>query len=192
MGSEEPLPATAGSVLQGPGYEAQILNDGRLVFDDRFLQTGLTNDPTTGPRYGGSFDVGDILTRLFTDSPGLDPYLGDKLDLLHATFAQRVELRREYNNLSMDRAIAALPAYLSAVWNEPSWDMPTKRRILFALWDECAEDGDDSLVAGGTAARESITSFIGQYVPEGSADAYTDDEIASFNKIRTSTVAFTY
>lgn len=190
MGSEEPLPMAAGRVMQRPGYDAQILNNGRLVFDARFLRTGLTNDPTTGPRYGGSFDIGDILTSVFTDNPGLDPYLNDKLDLLHSTFAMRVELRREYEELSMDRAIAALPSYLGAVWDEPSWDLPTKRRILFALWDECAEDGDELLVDGGTAARQTIASFISHYIPEGSDDGYTDDEIARFNKIRTSRVAF--
>ena len=192
MGSEEPLPPTAGTVIQRPGYNAQILNDGKLVFDERFLQTGLKNDPTTGPRYGGSFDIGDILTGIFTDNPGLDPYLGDKLELLHDTFAQRVELRREYNELSMDRAIAALPSYLGAVWEEPSWDLPTKRRILFALWDECAEDGDELLAYGGAEARKTIASFISHYIPEGSAQGYTPGEIAKFNKMRTSRVAFAY
>jgi hypothetical protein len=190
MGSEEPLPPTAGSLIQRPGYDAHILEDGRLVFDDRFLRTGLSNDPTTGPRMGASFDFGDMITRLFTDNPGLDPYLNDKLELLHETFAQRVELRRASNKLTMDRALAALPDYLSEVWNEPSWDLPTKRRILFALWDECAEDGNAHTVDGGQAARQSIITFIGQTLPEGSAEGYTDDELSGFNQIRTSRVAF--
>jgi hypothetical protein len=190
MGSEEPLPPTAGSLIQRPGYDAHILEDGRLAIDDRFLRTGLSNDPITGPRAGASFDVGDTLMRLFTDKPGLDPYLSDKLDLLHETFAQRVELRREYNKQTMGRALDALPQYLSAVWDAPGWDLPTKRRILFALWDECAEDGDAQIVDGGHAARNTITTFIGQWLPEGSEHGYTNDELSGFNQMRTSRLAF--
>lgn len=190
MGSEEPLPPIAGAVLQRPGYDAHILEDGRLVFDERFLRSGLSNDPVNGPRAMATFDIGDSLTKLFTDDPGLDPYLSDKLELLHETFAKRVELRREHNELEMDRALAALPQYLSAVWNEPTWDMATKRRILFALWDECAEDGDELLVDAGNDARQTITSFIMQWMPEDSAEGYTSAELSRFNKIRTSRVAF--
>jgi hypothetical protein len=190
MGSEEPLPPTAGALLQRPGYNAHILEDGRIVFDERFLRTGLSNDPVNGPRAFASFDIGDSLTRLFGDDPSLDPYLSDKLELLHETFAKRVELRFEHNELEMDRALGALPQYLSAVWNEPTWDKATKRRILFALWDECAEDGHQLLVDGGNEARQTITSFIGQWLPAGSDDGYTDTELAGFNKIRTSRVAF--
>ena len=190
MSAEEPLPPAAGSIIQRPGYDAHILDDGRLVINERFLRTGLRNDPTTGPRLGATFDVGDTLIHLFTDNPGLDPYLSDKLDLLHETFAQRVELRRKYNEQTMDRALDALPQYLSAVWDAPGWDLPTKRRILFALWDECAEDGSALVVDGGHAARETITAFIGQRLPEGSQQGYTDEELSGFNQIRTSRLAF--
>ncbi len=190
MGSEEPLPVTAGALLQRPGYDAHILNDGRLVFDERFLRTGLTNDPVTGPRYGASFDIGDILTSLFAGGAGMDPYLSDKLVLLHETFAERVVLRRAHNELTMDRALAALPQYLSAVWEEPSWDVATKRRILFALWDECAEDGNSQIVEGGEAARQTITTFIAAQLPEDSPNGYTDDELSGFNQMRSSRIAF--
>ncbi len=190
MGSEEPLPVGAGAALTRPGYEAHILEDGRLVFDDRFLRTGLSNDPVNGPRMGATFDIGDILTGLFTDNPGFDPYVSDKLEVMHETFAKRVEIREKHNEQTMDRALAALPQYLTAVWNEPSWDVRTKRRILFALWDECAEDGDALLVDGGRAARQSIITFVGQRLPEGSPHGYTEAELSSFNQMRSSRVAF--
>lgn len=182
LGAEEPLPLTAGSRITRPGYDARILDDGSLVINERFLRRdGFL---------GATFDVGDTLIHLFTDNPGLDPYLSDKLDLLHETFAERVELRRKYNEQTMDRALDALPQYLSAVWDAPGWDLPTKRRILFALWDECAEDGSALVVDGGHAARETITAFIGQRLPEGSQQGYTDEELSGFNQIRTSRLAF--
>ena len=190
LGSEDPLPVTAGQVIQRPGYDAHIHDDGRLIFDARFLRAELGNDPVTGPRFGASFDIGDILTKLFADGPGSDPYLSDKLELLHETFAQRVELRSEHNELIMSRALDALPEYLSAVWSEPSWDLSTKRRILFALWDECAEDGDELARSGGNAARQSIATFIRRRLPATSAEGYTVAELSALNQIRSSRVAF--
>jgi hypothetical protein len=190
MGAEEPLPPGAGHVMQRPGYNAMIHDDGRLIFDAQFLRTGLNNDPMIGPRYAGTFDIGDILTNLFVDGPGFDPYVSDKLELLHETFAQRVELRSAHNELIMDRALSALPEYLSAVWNEPSWDLPTRRRILFALWDECAEDGSELTREGGEAARKSIMSFIERTLPAGSAEGYSNKELSALNQIRSSYVAF--
>lgn len=190
LGSEEPLPTTAGQFIQRPGYDALIHDDGRLIFDARFLRSGLNNDPVNGPRFGGSFDLGDILTNLFGSGAGLGPYANDKLELLHETFAQRAHLREEHNELTMDRAFNALPDYLSAVWDEPSWDMPTKRRILFALWDECAEEGNELTRMGGEAARQSIAAFIQRKLPADSAAGYSRAELSALNQIRSSRVAF--
>lgn len=191
MGAEEPLPPGAGHVMQRPGYDALMHDDGRLIFDARFLRSGLSSDPMTGPRHTATFDVGDILTSLFADGPGFDPYVSDKLELMHDTFAQRVELRQAHKELVMDRALSALPAYLNAVWNEPSWDIATKRRILFALWDECAEGGDELVRSGGEEARQTITSFIRSTLPAGSPEAYTPEELSAFNQVRGSQIFFT-
>jgi hypothetical protein len=185
MGAEEPLPPGAGHVIVRPGYEALMHDDGRLIFDSSFLRSGFNNDPTTGPRFSGSFDI----TNLFKGS-NFDPYISDKLELLHDTFAQRVELREAHDDLVMDRALAALPEYLDAVWNEPGWDAATKRRILFALWDECAEEGDEFTRGGGEEARQAIASFIRRALPAGSPEGYSSSELSALNQVRTSRVLF--
>jgi hypothetical protein len=189
-GAEEPLPQPAGHVIQRPGYVAEINEDGRLIFDSDFLRTGLDTDPVMGPRLAATFDLGDMLSSILSNGQSLDPYVSDKLDLLHDTFAQRVALREANDALVMDRAIANLPDYLLAVWNEPNWDHRTKRRVLFALWDECAEQGNDTLREGGKRARQAIERFIATVLPEGSPHGYNPTELAALNHIRTSQARF--
>ncbi len=178
--SPEPI---GSNTIARPGYDAHILEDGRLLLDERYLHTGASSDPSVGPRVFGVFDLTDMF------SPE-DPYLGDKLELLHQTFAQRVALREADNGRVMDRALAALPGYLQGVWQHEDWDLATRRHILFALWDECAEEGNPLLVAGGRQARRQIEDFIAAVLPPGSADGYLDDEITAFNQTRSSLAKF--
>ncbi len=175
--AETPNSSGFGSSLQRPGYEAFIRLDGSLVFDSKFLDTSLTSDPTVGPRYGGSFD----LTDLFGQE---DPYLQEKLALLEETFEYRTTLRKQHTGRTLDRALANLPAYLTAVWQQESWDLVTRRRLLFALWDECAEDGANA--RGGQDARRHIELFIAHSLPKHSPQGFTDEELHTLNAARTS------
>jgi hypothetical protein len=184
LGAEKPLPPIAGRVIERPGYDALIHDDGRLLMDTRFLRTGLGSDP--GGRSSGpwaTFDLTDLL------SPQ-DPYRGDKLSLLHETFAQRAHLREKHNELVMDRALAALPRYLDEIWHNENWDLATRRHVLFALWDECIEQGSELEQQGGAAARRQIEDYIRAVLPPGSRGAFRDEEITAFNQTRTSLATF--
>lgn len=178
-----PPPNGTGGVIGQPDYNAQILEDGRIVFDSRLLDTGVSSSSTVGPRLFGVFDLTDMLAPQ-------DPYISAKLALLHRTFAQRVAMREEHNVRVMDRALAALPAYLQEIWQHQAWDPATKRHILFALWDECAEGGDELLASGGSAARLQIEEFIQAQLPAGTANAYSKHELRAFNRARTSLATF--
>jgi hypothetical protein len=90
----------------------------------------------------------------------------------------------------MERALADLPAYLQAVWAYPGWSPSTRRRVLFALWDEAAEEGNDLIVEGGERARNTIARFIAAKLPPGSPDAFTDKELVALNRARTSRTRF--
>ncbi len=178
---EAETPNTSGQALRRPGYEAFIRSDGSLIFDSKFLETSLTSDPTVGPRFGGSFD----LTDLFGYE---DPYLQDKLALLDETFAHRAVLRERHTKRALNRAIGDLPAYLAAVWRQEDWDLATRRRLLFALWDECAESGKNE--KAGRKARKRIENFIVQALPKYSSQGFSEQEIHTLNAARSSHNAF--
>jgi len=52
--------------------------------------------------------------------------------------------------------------------------------VLFAMWREAA-GSDDEVGAAGKKARATIEAFIRERLPEGSENAYTDDELRRFN-----------
>jgi hypothetical protein len=176
-----------GWLIDRPGYTARISRDGAIDFGNRLIGDLDLVDPVAGmgPRF--SFDSTDALSRLFDWG---DPYLADKLALMDSTRAERIELRREHDQERMERALVDLPYYLQAVWCVPEWSLETRKRVLFQLWDEVAEDGNELVVEGGRIARSEIARFIANHLPVTSADAFTAAELAAFNRERTSRNAF--
>ena len=133
-----------------------------------------------------SFDATDIVMR----AAGEDPYLAEKLRIMDGTREERMAVRRQYDRVVMRRALDDLPTYLDAVWRQTAWSPAVRRRILFALWDEAAEEGNALLVAGGAEARATIEGFIARTIPPGTRHAFTDREVAELNRIRTSRHTF--
>jgi hypothetical protein len=66
----------------------------------------------------------------------------------------------------MPRALYHLPAWLEWTWKNKAWPPERRRRLLFELWDSCADD------ASGDFARATIIAFIRRDLPEGSPHAY--------------------
>jgi hypothetical protein len=86
------------------------------------------------------------------------------------------------------RALRALPAVLEALWSERARPAAERRRLLFALWDECDEGSDPA--APASAARAVVLAFIARTLPAGSPDAYAPAELAALNQIRQSQARF--
>jgi hypothetical protein len=172
----------AGRTLSRPGFSGRIHDDGRLIFDSNVLSTGLSSDPVTGARAFGVFDLTDLLGKD-------DTYAWQKLELLEETFERRAALSKHHRAQVWKRAIDALPSYLSAVWRQ-EWDAQTRRQLLFALWDECAE-GNASNAEEGSQAREIILAFIARELPNGSGEGFPEEELHTLNSVRTSTTEFT-
>jgi hypothetical protein len=120
------------------------------------------------PIVGGSFDLTDLVMRLH----GQDPYAYMKLQFLEHTSDLREGLAKRHGILARSAAVKELPAHLAQVWSGPG-DAPTRRRLLFRLWDECADNADD--------ARRAIVDFIRANLPAGSPDAFTDDELRALD-----------
>ena len=91
----------------------------------------------------------------------------------------------------MRAALDGLPDYLFAIWRRPGWSYSLRRRILFELWDECAEQGESFRVAGGNTARRTIEEFVRTFLPADSPYGYRPEELAALNSRRESRGAFT-
>jgi hypothetical protein len=168
-------------VFDNGGFSAVIGDDGSIRFVDGSLGGGAM------PLLAWlTFDATDVVMR----AAGEDPYLAEKLRIMDGTREERMAVRRRYDRVVMRGALDDLPAYLEAVWRQGAWSPAVRRRILFALWDEAAEQGNALLVAGGAEARATIEGFIARTIPPGSRHAFTDREVAELNRIRTSRHAF--
>jgi hypothetical protein len=183
-----PPPARAGEsgqvavVFDSGGFSAVIGEDGSIRFVDGSVGGGAM------PLLAWlSFDATDLVMR----AAGEDPYLAEKLHIMDATREERMVVRRRHDRVVMRRALDDLPAYLDAVWHQTAWSPAIRRRILFALWDETAEQGNQLLVAGGAEARATIERFIARTLPPGSRHAFSAGELAELNRIRTQRRAFT-
>jgi hypothetical protein len=173
-------------VIDRPGYSARVNEDGSLDFGERLIGDASLLDPVRGIGPYFTLDATDILMRIMGD----DPYLSDKLALMDLTREHRAAIRARYDEDRMERALADLPAYLRAVWSESEWSTSTRRRILFELWDEAAEDGNELVVAGAHRARSEIARFIAAELPPGSRNAFTPSELTALNRARHSRASF--
>lgn len=174
--AEELHPAGGGTYEADEGtFTAHVNADGTVNLDDKpnFQLHGL----------GASFDLTDWAMRAHGD----DPYTARKLRFLDRTRDQRVAIGKrhrkqqlarsaEYAQRNIERMLAKLPS------------IGERKQALFELWDECAETGDDDLVKGGAAARRMIVGVIRDVL--SGANAYTADELAAFNRKRTSSAEF--
>jgi hypothetical protein len=184
--SNAPIEPTIGFAIGTVGFTAVVNPDGSIQFDDEGGSLWAGVDPILGLAALLQFDATDGAMR----AARFDPYLPQKLSLMKETFEERIAMRRVHDRMVMQRALDDLPRYLDAVWSERSWTAGDRRRILFALWDEAAEDGNELLVAGGTEARRLIEEFISYRLPPGSRYAFRTGELVQLNRIRTSRQSF--
>jgi hypothetical protein len=168
------------------GFSAHVDGEGRVRIKDKSgVQAHVLITPLFLAVYG-TFDATDILMRWV----GEDPYQYQKMMFLERTFEERARMRERYARKNMKRAIRELPDYLSRIWSYDPWPPDLRRRVLFALWDECAEEGNSLMVAGGAQARAVIEDFVRENLGPGSPDAFRAEEIARLNELRTSSAAF--
>jgi len=160
-----------GLTVDAGTFRADVDPEGRVRFEDKSVWAG----------YGA--------LTIFGRFGKIDPYHSEKRRFLESTFEDRLAMRERYAASAMDAALADLPRYLAAVWRA-DWALETRKRVLFDLWDECAEWGRPELVEGGREARHIITEFIQRYLPPGTDEAYTARELTALNNDRTSAEPF--
>ena len=179
------LPANLDAPIQSektPGLTllSQVVHKQELHFRDGKVVIELDGSVHLTPLYG-------VFTLRFGSR---DRYSLQIRRALEATFEERVAMRAQYREAAMQFALADLPNYLDRVWEHPSWSKRERKRILFALWDECAEGGSNDVVEGAVAARHIIEAFIRWKLPQHGATRFDADELAELNRIRTSNQRF--
>jgi hypothetical protein len=181
-------PAANGLIPNGDGtyrwegltFVANVRGDGTISFSDR---GPFTWDPVMG---GVNWDLTDAVMR----SRGEDPYRYEKHKVMARTFERRAAMKAQYDRAHMRAALDDLPLYLFAVWHEPRWSPELRRRILFELWDECAEEGNSLIASGGAEARRTIEEFVRVHLPAGSPLGFTREELDGLNAHRLSRQGF--
>lgn len=164
-------------VPDGP-VTAHIERDGRIKFED---QKSIAFESLVT----GRFELTDLAMRM----AGQDPYLSRKMALLDRTRDERMRLAAGEAAGNLRDAVAHTPRALEGIWNGPG-DPAGKRRLLFTLWDECAESGSSEVLSAARAVRASIVAFIRRRLPRGSRAAYSRAELEALNARRTSRARF--
>ena len=212
--SDEPaseLVPAGGGTFRGNDltFVARVDRDGRVTLEDRpnlhfrlgapdqrdgdRANEGRYNDPYA-PRQAmevpvlvsAGFDVTDWAMR----ASGQDPYAHRKMQFLDRTRDERVEMARTEHGRVLDESLASLPGRLVAIWSNTRWSAEERRKILFELWDECAEEGPAEVIAAGNQARAMIIAFIQNKLPAGSPLAFPDHELVTFDRVRKSANKF--
>ncbi|HEY2744138.1 MAG TPA: hypothetical protein VGL86_05935 [Polyangia bacterium] len=152
----------------GPSFSAKIAMDGHVTFDDHSIRDfkGLS----------GGFDLTDLAMR----GHHQDPYRYEKEKFMDNTSKLRTELTSKARRDRLESSLAALPGRLDEVWSDLNRSARERRGTLYAMWREAA-GSDDEVGAAGKKARATIEAFIRDRLPEGSENAYTDDELRRFN-----------
>lgn len=142
--------------------------------------------PIIVPVLRGSFDVTDWAMR----SGGADPYAARKLSVLNATRAERIGMSRAAHKEALRQAGDVLRKQLVRMWAQPELDAPTRRQLLFELWDACLERGSADELEAAEQVRKLLVGWIRSRLPKGSDREYTVDELAKLNRGRASSQVF--
>jgi hypothetical protein len=159
-------------------FRVHIRRDGSVKIQD-VGSAGI--DGASGLGLSGHFDLTDMLMR----AHGEDPYRYEKEKILNETREERAKMAIADRAERLREAVHKMPDYLTKVWGHAGWSDAQRRQLLFLLWDEVAESGDDEVVHAGVEVRRTIEAFIREHLPAGGPRAYTDEELRALNETRT-------
>ncbi len=158
-------------------YTARVARDGTVAITDK---RNLQVDGILPIGIAGHFDATDWVMR----SHGVDPYASAKRAFLDRTRDQRVEIGRRDRKDKLKQAPAMMQEHLERLWATIA-DPAERKQTLFALWDECADTGDEELVAAAEGARQMVVGFI-----HAKQITYSDAELTALNAHRQSKSTF--
>ena len=160
-------------------FTAEIGRDGTVEFFDKHA---FSDGVSTTIKV----DVTDMLMR----AAGDDPYRVAKERFLSATRVLRAQMARKWDDEMLENSVWDMKDRLRALWADGIRPASDRRADVFQLWDECAERGRPERLAASRAVRATIIGFVNDTLPQGSADAFSADELADLNDRRRSKASF--
>jgi len=161
--------------FEGTGFTATIERDGAVQLEDKSV-VQVAPIPI-----GGTFDLMDAIEGGLL---GRELHATEKRWVLEQTASLRAELAaRELERLRM-AGRTGLEQELRRLAGDTTRSLDKSHADIFALWDDCAADEH------GTVAQELIERFVQREMPEGSAKAFTREELEALNRKRVSARRF--
>ncbi len=155
--------------FKGKSFHARIARDGRVSFDDKSIRDfkGLS----------GGFDITDMLMR----AKGDDPYRHEKKMFLETTEAMRKKMAQATLKERVQESLAQVPGRLHQIWRDTRMSAKERRGLLYETWKDAAMS-DSAVDDAGREACATVEAFVRRYLPADSEDAFTEDELARYNR----------
>jgi hypothetical protein len=164
-----------------PAFTAKVDRDGTAHLENK----PDVDIHISGLGFAGRMNPDDWLMR----KKGADPYASAKLQWLDKTRDERARIGLANRKEDLARAPEFMRRNVAWAWAHVRSD-DERKEALFELWDDCAEAGDDDLVAAGANARKYVVGFIRAHLPAGGPGAYTPEDLARLNAQRRSKATF--
>lgn len=151
-------------------------------------QPGMADVGADAPRALYTFgpDLNDEILRLFGD----DPYAYEKRQFMEQTREVRLKMAIAACAERLDRAVLEVRDRLERIHEDPTTTPREQRRIMFDLWDECAESGDDQVLLVAAIVRATVIAFVRRHFPADGPLAFSPEELSALNDRRRSKARF--
>ena len=158
-----------GYQYKGKAFTANIARDGRVSFDNKSIRDfkGLS----------GGFDITDMMMR----GKGNDPYRVEKDKFLATTDAMRDKMRKTTQKERMEASLLTLPRTLDETWHTPGLSAERRRSLLHSHWLDAASSVSE-MGEEAKHACEIIEAYVRRWLPEGTPDAYSEEELDTLNR----------
>jgi hypothetical protein len=171
------------STADQPAFKVKVARDGTAKIEDK-PDVGDVHFSGLGVAGRASFD--DWAMR----KAGIDPYASAKREWLDKTRDERARIGMASRTEDLHRAPEFMKRNVSYAWARTEGNADARKEALFELWDDCAETGDAQLVEAGTNARLYVIGFVRARLPQGSAGAFTPDDLTKLNAHKHSHATF--
>lgn len=181
LGPQQLTPKIFGYPIDGSGRRPEA----KVPFRDDLIPHGPYGPPpiliTTSVKFGGLADAAQSSRRAAA-----------KQKFLHLTEPMREQMAAKWRAERAQSALVALSHDLLKQWRDRSVPLSIRKEQLFRQWDDCDEPqaGDDLATHAGAMARTRIEKFIRRHARMGSENAFTDQELADFDRRRQSKARF--
>jgi len=172
----------------GNGFDAVIEADGRVRFEDKYVDFELTFKPKVAEDGSVTFTIFKLTFALDTwidkQIGKGDPFRAERRWFLERTAQLREERMQKHWQKVAKAGVTSLRHKLQDVWNNAALSLEKRKVATFRYWDDCA---DDEI---GVLGRQVVVDFVRERCPEASACAFVEADLRALNATRRSKAAF--